>query len=143
MERSAAHWPVTMSNRSGLHRVSARIMLNVSYRLVSSPATRVQVQQSASLWSSGKQKRCRSALVHQVKPHTCNSGVLLIQGFLRELERWQCGDVQTPAARHRSVHPDTAASLEPQRQDRPETRGLRLPVQYVFNTDIPLDNSIL
>lgn len=58
MERSAARWPVVMSDRSGLHRVSACIMLNVSYRLVSSPATRVQDQQSASLWSSGKHKRC-------------------------------------------------------------------------------------
>ncbi len=81
--------------------------------------------------------------MHQVKPHTCNAGVLLIQGFLWELERWQCGDVQTPAARHRSVRPDTAAPLEPQRQDRPETGGLRLPIQYVFNTDIPLDSAHL
>lgn len=56
-----------------------------------------------------------------------------IWGFFWELQRRQCGDVQTPASSHCSVSQDTASGLELQRESGIETGSVRMPIQYVFN----------
>lgn len=57
----------------------------------------------------------------------------LFLGFFWELQRRQCGDVQTTASSDRSVSQNTAAGLEPQREGGIEAGSVRMPIQYVLN----------